>query len=121
MASLQIDPNPPELTPTQHLAGWRREFCAELLGEGAARIFVRAVQEGSFKAAELQRAILFHRLDVRFADLAGCVEAIKADLGQLVESARRPLPEKRNLFVAVEYDHASWARVQQGLDRWARR
>ena len=43
MASLQIDPHPPQLTPAQHLAGWRREFCAELLGEGAARIFVRAV------------------------------------------------------------------------------
>lgn len=45
MASLQIDPNPPQLTPARHLAGWRRKFCAELLGEGAARTFVRAVVE----------------------------------------------------------------------------
>ena len=121
MASLQIDPNPPQLTPAQHLAGWRREFCAELLGEGAARIFVRAVEQSSLKATELQRGILFHRLDIRFADLAGCVQAIEADLRQLAESARRAQPEKRNLFVAVEYDRASWARVQEGVDRWARR
>lgn len=121
MATLNVDPDPPQLTATQHLAGWRREFCAQLLGDGAARIFVRAVEQASFKAAELQRAILFHRLDTRFADLAGCVQAIEADLGQLADSARRPVPAKSNLFVSVEYDHASWARVQQGLDRWARR
>lgn len=121
MASLQIDPNPPQLTPTQHLAGWRREFCAELLGNGAARIFVRAVEESSLKAAELQRAILFHRLDTRFTDLTGCVDAIQADLARLADTARRTQPGKENLFVAVEYDRALWARVQQGLDQWARR
>jgi hypothetical protein len=121
MASLQIDPNPPQLTPTEHLAGWRREFCAELLGDGAARIFVRAVEQGSLKAAELLRATLFHRLDTRFSDLAGCVDTLQSDLGRLADSARRPLPEAQNLFVAVEYDHATWARVQDGLDRWARR
>jgi hypothetical protein len=121
MAKLQVDPEPPQLTPTQQLAGWRREFCVELLGEGAARIFVRAVEQSSLKAAEIQRAILFHRLDTRFSDLAGCVDAIQTDLGRLVDSARRPLPEKSNLFAAVEYDHAAWARVQQGLDRWTRR
>ena len=57
MASLQIDPNVPELTPAQGLTGWHREFCVELLGDGGARIFVRSVEQSSLKATELQRAV----------------------------------------------------------------
>lgn len=121
MATLQIDPELPKLTPEQSLAGWRRECCIELLGQGSARVFVRAVQESSFKAAELQRAILFQRLDTRFTDLAGCVAALQADVDRLVDTAKRTRPDKDNLFRTVEYDRAAWERVQQGLDRWARR
>ena len=40
MATLQIVPDIPEITPAQALTGWHREFCVELLGEGEARIFV---------------------------------------------------------------------------------
>jgi len=50
-----------------------------VLGEGTARIFVRAVEKSSFKAAELKRGVLFHRVDPRFTDLAGCVAAIQSD------------------------------------------
>ena len=121
MATFQIDPNIPQITPAQGLAGWRREFCIELLGDGAARVFVRAVEESSFKAAELQRAILFHRLDPRFTDLAACVEALQPDLGRLADTARRNRPDKENLFASVEYDRTAWERVQHGVDRWARR
>jgi hypothetical protein len=121
MATLQIDPNLPEITSEQSLTGWRREFCIELLGDGGARIFVRAVEESSLKATELQRAILFHRLDPRFTDLAGCVETIQPDLRRLVDTARRTRPDKENLFAKVEYDRTVWARVQHGVDRWARR
>jgi hypothetical protein len=121
MATLQVDPNLPEITPAQSLTGWRREFCVELLGDGSARIDVRAVEKGSFKAAELQRAILFHRLDSRFRDLDGCVEAIRADLDRLVDAARRTRPDKENLFASAEYDRAAWERVRQGVDRWAKR
>ena len=121
MTPLQIDPDLPEITPAQGLAGWRREFCVEVLGDGALRIFVRAVEESSFKAAELQRAVLFERLDPRFTDLAGCVQALQSDLEQLAASARRTRPEKENLFRTVEYDHAAWERVQQGVGRWGRR
>jgi hypothetical protein len=121
MATLQIDPELPELTPVQSLAGWRRELCIELLGEGAARIFVRAVEQSSFRAAELQRAILFQRLDPRFTDLAGCAQALRGELERLAETARRMRPGKDNLFRTVEYDHATWERLQQGIDRWGRR
>jgi L-asparaginase II len=121
MATLEIDPKLPEITPAQSLTGWRREFCIELLGDAGARIFVRTVAEGSFKAAELKRGILFHRLDPRFADLADCVEAIATDLQQLAETARRRRPERENLFATVEYDRSAWERVQHGIDRWARR
>jgi len=121
MATLQIDPNLPEITPAQSLTGWRREFCIELLGDGGARIFVRTVEQSSFKATELQRAILFHRLDPRFTDLAGCVEAIQPDLRRLADTARRTRPDKENLFATVEYDRTAWERVQHGVDRWARR
>jgi hypothetical protein len=121
MAELQIDPQLPEITPAQSLSGWRREFCVELLGEGGARIFVRAVEKSSFKASELQRAILFHRLDSRFTDLAGCVEAIRTDITRLADTARRTRPDKENLFASVEYDRSAWERVQHGVERWARR
>jgi hypothetical protein len=121
MATLQIEPNFPQITPAQCLAGWRREFCVQLLGEGAARIFVRAVEESSFKATELQRAILFQRLDARFTDLAGCVDVMRPDLGHLADTARLTRPDKGNLFATVEYDRTAWERVQHGFDRWARR
>ncbi len=84
MATLQVDPNFAEITPAQGLTGRHREFCVQLLGDGGARVFVRAVEKSSFKAAELQRAILFHRLDSRFHDLEGCVGANRADLDCLV-------------------------------------
>ena len=121
MATLQIEPNFPQITPAQSLTGWRLEFCVQLLGEGAVRIFVRAVEASSFKAAELRRAILFQRLDARFTDLAGCVDAMRADLGRLADTARLTRPDKDNLFATVEYDRTAWERVQSGVDRWARR
>ena len=83
MATIHIEPDFPQVTPAQSLTGWHREFCVELLGEGVARIFVRAVEESSFKATELQRGILFQRLDARFTDLARCIDFIKADLAHL--------------------------------------
>lgn len=119
--SLQIDAEPPEISPARSLNGWHREFCVELLGDGAARVFVRAVQQSSLKAAELQRAILFHRLDPRFADLAGCVEALRPKLEALAATAKRALPSKENLFITVGYDRGAWDRVEQAVDRWARR
>jgi hypothetical protein len=82
---------------------------------------VRTVEEGSLKANELKRAILFHRLALRFTDLAGCVEAIQHDLRHLADTAQRTDPNKENLFAAVAYDRAAWERVQHGIDRWARR
>ena len=121
MATLQIDPVVPLISPAQSLGGWRRELCIELQGEGAARIFVRAAQESSFKAAELQRAVLFRRLDPRFTDLTGCVQALQPDLDQLVDTARRNKPDKDSLFATVAYDRAVWDRLQQGIDTWARR
>jgi hypothetical protein len=120
MTTLQIEPKLPEITPEQSLAGWRREFCIELLGDGGARVFVRAVEESSLKASELQRAILFHRLDPRFTDLVGCVETMQPDLRRLVDTARRVRPDKDNLYARVEYSRAAWERVQQGIDHWAR-
>lgn len=121
MSNLQVEPNLPEITPAQSLAGWRREFCIELLGDAGARVFVRAVEGASFKATELRRAVLFHRLDTRFADLAGCVESLRPDLQHLADTARRTHPDKDNLFATVDYDRAAWERVQHGIDRWARR
>ena len=121
MATLQIDPVLPEITPAQSLVGWHREFCVELLGDGAARIFVRAVEKSSFKAAELKRAILFRRLDPRFTDLAGCIEALRLDVERLADTARRNRLAKENLFTTVEYDRTTWDHVQHGVDRWARR
>jgi hypothetical protein len=121
MAKLQIESDLPDITPAQSLAGWHREFCVELLEDRTARVFVRAVETGSFKAAELQRAILFHRLGPRFTDLAGCVAAVRSDLERLVDTSRRERPESGNLYRAVEYDRTAWERVRLGLDRWARR
>jgi hypothetical protein len=121
MATLQIDPDLPQITPAQSLMGWRREFCIELLGDGAARVFVRAVEQSSLKATELKQAILFHRLGPRFADLGGCVEAMRADFERLADTAKRIEPDKEHLFAAVIYDRTTWERVQHGLDRWARR
>ncbi len=121
MATFHLDPSLPQITPLQSLAGWHREFCVELLGNSEARIFVRAVEQGSFKATELQRAILFERLDTRFTDLAGCTESIRDDLELLVDTARRSLPSRDNLFTTVEYDRSAWERVQTGIARWVRR
>lgn len=121
MAALQIEPEVPDISPAQGLDGWRREFCVELLGEGAARIFVRGVGKSSLKATELRRAILFVRLSARFTDLVGCVDALRTDLSSLAETARRSRPDEDNLFATVEYDRDAWERVQRGLDRWARR
>ena len=120
-ALLQVDHEFPEVTPARSLNGWHREFCVELQGQESARIFVRAVQQSSFKATELQRAILFHRLDPRFKDLAGCVDALQTDLQRLAATARRATPNKANLFVTLEYDRQAWDRVEQGVDRWSRR
>jgi hypothetical protein len=121
MAALQVDPQLPELTPAQSLTGLRREFCVELLGDGGARVFVRTVGASSFKAAQLQRAILFHRLDSRFTDLAGCVEAVRADLERLADTAKRTRPARENLFAALEFEQSTWERVQLSVDRWGRR
>lgn len=120
MATLQVDPEFPDVTPAQSLTGWRRELCVELLGDGGARIFVRAVDTASFKAAELKRGILFHRLDARFSDLAGCIASIRNELERLVDTARRVRPDTENLFAAITYDRDAWERVQRGIDRWAR-
>jgi hypothetical protein len=47
--TLHVDPAAPVLTSAQNLTGWRREFCVEMLGEGAARIFLRAVEMPSMR------------------------------------------------------------------------
>ena len=120
MATLHIDPDLPAIAPEQSLTGWHREWCIELLGDGAARIWVRAVEAGSFKATELRRAVLFRRLDMRFGDLAGCVEALRSELDDLVDTARRVQPGQDNLFATVEYQRQAWERVEQGIARWAR-
>jgi hypothetical protein len=73
--TLQIEETETTLTSAQMLTGWRREFCVELLGEGRARIFMRAVESPSRKAAELHRGVLFHEVNSAFADLAGCAAA----------------------------------------------
>jgi hypothetical protein len=121
MATLQLDPDLPQLTPTESLTGWRRELCIELLGDGVARIFVRAMEQSSHKATELKRGVLFSRLDPRFTDLAGCVDATRADLERLVDTARRIRPEQENLFAAIRYDRTAWEGVVRGIDQWARR
>ena len=121
MANLQVDPARPALTSEQTLTGWRRELCVELLGEGQARIFLRAVESPSMKADELRQAILFHRLGAAFDDLEGCVAAVREPLEQLARTAVRQQPSKDNLFAAVTYDRGTWDRVVQGVDHWQRR
>jgi hypothetical protein len=120
-ATLQVDAALPEITAAQSLTGWHREFCVELLGDGAARLFVRAVRHSSLKATELRQAILFHRLDPRFSDVAGCVAALQPEFERLARTARRAVPSKENLFITAAYDRDAWERIEQGLDRWARR
>ena len=120
MAVLHVEPELPLLTQVQSLTGWRREFCIELLGKGEARIFVRAVEASSFKATELKRAVLFHRVAPRFADLDGCVASIRHDLERLADTAQRVQPHRDNLFATVSYDRETWERLQHGLDRWTR-
>lgn len=120
-ALLQVDADVPPLSPTESLNGWHREFCVELLGEDGARVFVRTVRQSSFKASELQRGILFHRLDPRFTDLPGCAAALHKELKCLTATARRSVPSKANLFITLDYRRDAWERVEEGVDRWARR
>jgi len=121
MANLQVDPTVPELTSEQSLTGWRREFCVELLGQAEARLYLRAVESPSMKADELRQAILFHRVGAAFADLEGCVAAMREPLERLAQTAVRQKPSKDNLFAAVTYDRSAWERVVQGIERWQRR
>ena len=121
MENLHIDPAWPALTPEQTLTGWRREFCVELLGEGAARIFLRAVEVPSMKADALRQAILFHRIGATFADFDGCVAAVREPLEHLARTATRQKPDKDNLFAAVTYDRSAWDRVVLGIEQWQRR
>ena len=121
MANLQIDPARPALTSAQTLTGWRREFCVELLGDGQARVFLRAVETPSMKADELRQAILFHRVGAAFDDLDGCVAAAREPLELLARTAVRQTPSKDNLFAAVTYDRGAWDRVLQGVENWQRR
>ena len=120
MPVLQVDPDVPPLSPTESLNGWHREFCVELLGAGGARVFVRSVRHSSFKASEIQRGILFLRLDPRFRDLPGCVEALHSDLKDLAATARRAAPTQANLFITLDYKRAAWERVEAGVERWVR-
>lgn len=119
--TLQIDETPPPLTVEQTLTGWRREFCVELLGEGQARIFMRAQAAPSLKATELRRAVLFHRVGSPFDDLDGCVASVREPLEQLARSAVRQQPSQDNLFIAVTYDHSAWEAVVNAVERWQRR
>lgn len=119
--ALQIDESLPPLTTEQTLTGWRREFCVELLGEGQARIFLRAVAEPSFKAKELHRGVLFHRVGSAFADLDGCIAAARDPLEHLAHSAVRQQPSKDNLFAMVTYDRKAWENVVDAVERWQRR
>lgn len=119
--TLQIVDNPVPLTPEQTLTGWRREFCVELLGDGQARVFLRALQAPSLKATELHRGVLFHRVNAGFTDLPGCVAAAREPLEQLARTAVRQLPTQDNLFAAVTYDRRAWDSVVEGIERWQRR
>ena len=119
--TLEIDENQATLTSEQTLTGWRREFCVELLGEGRARIFLRAVEAPSLKATELHRGVLFHRVSSAFVDLGGCVAAAREPLEQLAGTAVRQQPSKDNLFAAVTYDRGAWDRVTNAVESWQRR
>lgn len=119
--TLHIDDNPTPLTSAQTLTGWRRELCVELLGEGQARIFLRAVESPSLKATELQRGVLFHRVGNGFDSLGDCVAAAREPLEQLALTAVRQQPSKDNLFAAVTYDRNAWERAVDAIERWQRR
>jgi hypothetical protein len=118
--NLEIDETPTTLTSEQTLTGWRRELCIELLGEGRARIFLRAVEVPSLKATELHRSVLFHRVASTFADLPGCVAAARAPLEKLASSAARQQPSQDNLFAAVTYDRRAWETVVSAVEDWQR-
>jgi hypothetical protein len=118
--SLEIDETPATLTSEQTLTGWRREFCVELLGEGRARIFLRAVEAASLKATELRRGVLFHRVSSTFADLPGCVAAAREPLERLARTAQRQQPTQDNLFAAATYDRAAWDGVVNAVEQWQR-
>ncbi|HEY0955016.1 MAG TPA: hypothetical protein VGE36_09685 [Roseateles sp.] len=119
--TLQIDETQTSLTTEQSLTGWRREFCVELLGEGQARIFLRAVEAPSLKATDLQRGVLFHRVASTFDDLAGCVAAARDPLERLARTAVRQQPSQDNLFAAVTYDRGVWDSVVNAVEHWQRR
>lgn len=119
--SLHIDEATPPLSAEQTLTGWRREFCVELLGDGQARVFLRAVESASLKAAELKRGLLFHRVNTTFADLPGCVAAARDALEALARTATRPQPTQDNLFATTHYDRAAWERVVYTVEQWQRR
>lgn len=119
--TIHIDDNPPALTSEQTLTGWRREFCVELLGDGQARVFLRAKESASLKATELQRGVLFHRLGTTFADLNGCVAAARDPLERLASTAVRQQPSKDNLFAAVTFDRNAWESVVTAVEQWQRR
>ncbi len=119
--TLLIDGTPPTLTSEQTLTGWRREFCVELLGEGQARIFLRAVETPSQTAAEQNQGRLFHRVSAAFTDLEGCVAAAREPLERLAQTAVRQQPTKENLFAAITYDRAAWDAAITAVDRWQRR
>lgn len=119
--TLDIDDSLPPLTPEQTLTGWRRELCVELLGDGRARIFLRAMEAPSLKATELQRGVLFHRVASTFTDLAGCVAAARPPLERLAGTAVRQQPSADNLFAAVTYDRSAWEGVVSAVEDWQRR
>jgi hypothetical protein len=119
--TLHLDDTLPTLTAEQTLTGWRREFCVELLGDGQARVFLRAVEKPSLKATELHRGVLFHRVSTAFADLGGFAAAAQPVLDRLVQGAARQQPSQDNLFAAVTYDRRAWEDVVTAVEQWQRR
>jgi hypothetical protein len=119
--TLDIDETRTTLTAEQTLTGWRREFCMELVGEGRARVFLRAVEAPSLKATELHRSVLFHRVGSAFADLPGCVATVRDTLEFLARTAVRQQPSQDNLFAAVTYDLQAWESVVNAAEDWQRR
>lgn len=119
--TLHIDETQTTLTTEQTLTGWRLEFCIDLLGDGQARIFLRAMEAPSLKATELHRGVLFHRVGSTFTDLGGCVAAARDPLERLARTAVRQQPNKDNLFAAVTYDRGAWDSVVNAVERWQRR
>ena len=119
--TLDIDETPTTLTAEQTLTGWRRELCIEFCGDGRARVFLRAVEAPSLKATELHRSLLFHRVGSAFADLSGCVAAVRDTLEHLARTAVRQQPSQDNLFAAVTYDRQAWESVVNAVENWQRR